>query len=112
MELEKILRGIMSYIDTNILPGMNDVQQFGYLSMCEVLKEDISPVKTLLEKNIFARVLLSADKEGNVNIDRVATAARKAIEKKGKISFKIPGFGSFTLNVTDVDDILRTVMEE
>ena len=61
MELEKILRGIMSYIDTNILPGMNDVQQFGYLSMCEVLKEDLSPVKKLLEKNIFARVLLSAD---------------------------------------------------
>lgn len=112
MELGNVIRGLMSYIDKTILPRMNDVQQFGYLSMCELLKDDITPIKTLLEKNIFARVLLSADKEGNINIDRAAAAARKAISAKGTVSFKIPGFGSFTLSEKDVDDILNAVMEE
>lgn len=109
MELERILAGLMAYIDSNILPGMNDVQEFGYLALCEMLKDDITPVKKLLEQNIFARGLLSADKDGNINLDRAAGAAKKAIQKKGRMSFKIPGYGSFSLTEPDVDEILRSI---
>lgn len=109
MELQQVLSGIMAYIDKTIVPGMNDVQEFGYYALCEMLKDDPTPLRKLLEQNIFARVLLSCDKDGNVDIDRAAAAARKAIQRKGKFSFKVPGYGSFTLTEQDVEDIISTV---
>lgn len=111
MHYTKVLSGLMRYIDSAVLPGMNDVQEFGYLALCETLKDNPEPVMRLLEKNVFARVLLSADKEGDINMERVANAAKKAIQRKGKIDFSIPGFGKFGLSEEDIDQIIRTVME-
>jgi hypothetical protein len=112
MKIEKVIDGIVKYIDRNILPEMNSLQEAGYLILVESVKADTNLLKQYFANNVFARMLLSVDKDGEVNVERLVSGLKKVIAKKGDLKFSIPMYGNFTLTSEDITEILRNMTEE
>jgi hypothetical protein len=111
MQLEKVIDGIAKYVENHIVPQMNNLQQVGYFTFYEMVKSDTDIIKQFLSGNFFARLLISADKNGDINMERVVSALKKVISKKGKISFSIPMYGDFNLTNEDISEILKNIQE-
>ena len=112
MHISKVIDGLSRYIDKHIFADMNGLQQVGYLTLVETLKSNTEVITDFLNKNIFIRMLISSDKNGDINVEKVITGLRKVIAKNGKVTFDIPMYGSFTLTNEDVTEILRNMSEE
>ena len=111
MKVEKAIDGLIKYIDKNILPGMNDLQEVGYLTFAEVVRSDTKAIEQLLSNNIFARMLFSTDSNGDVNLERLVSGLKKVISKKGSLTFTIPMYGNFKITNDDISEILKNMTE-
>ena len=112
MHISKVIDGLSRYIDKHIFADMNGLQQVGYLTLLESLKAGPETLSDFLSKNIFIRMLISSDKDGDINVERIITGLRKVVAKNGKVVFDIPMYGSFTLTNEDITEILRNMSEE
>lgn len=112
MHITKVLDGLTKYIDKHIYNELNGLQQVGYLTLAETLKGSPEILTKFLENNFFFRMLLSADKEGDINVERLTTGLRKVVAKNGKVAFDIPMYGSFTLTNEDITEILSNMSGE
>lgn len=112
MHIHNAINALTRYIDKNILPQMNGLQQVGYLTLIETLKADENILSEFFEKNIFARMLFATDSDGNINTDRLSAALRKAVSQKGTIEIEVPMYGKFTFKNDDINEIIRFISEE
>ena len=112
MKIEMAISGLIKYIDKHIYPDMNGLQQVGYMTIAETLKDSTGVINELLRKNIFLRMVLSANSDGEINIDRLRAALISVIRTKGSIEIDVPMYGKFTLTNEDVNEILNFITEE
>lgn len=112
MKIEKVIDGLIKYIDKHVLPQMTALQEVGYLTISEAIRNDVSAIEQLISNNIFAKMLFSADRNGEVSLERLVSGLRKVIAKKGSVTFNIPMYGNFTLNDSDITEILKNMTEE
>ena len=112
MKIEKVIDGLIKYIDKHVLPQMTALQEVGYLTVSEAIRNDVSAIEQLISNNIFAKMLFSADRNGEVSLERLVSGLRKVIAKKGSVTFNIPMYGNFTLNDSDITEILKNMTEE
>lgn len=110
MKYLKVVDGLTRYIDREIVPLMNDNQQTGYVIICEMLNDE-SYVLDKLKSNAIIRGMLSIDKDGNINVDRLHTLLKASIKRKEKFVLDVPFFGKFTLTESDIDSIFTTIKE-
>ena len=57
------------------------------------------------------RAVLTIDKDGNVDPEKLANRIKKGIERKGSVTFDIPMYGPVRFVTEDIDNILGTIME-
>lgn len=112
MHINKAINGLIKYIDKHVYPDMNGLQQVGYMLLAENLKASPDTITDLLGKNIFLRMLLSVDENGEINIDRMRVALTRAIATKGHIDIEVPMYGKFTIRSEDVNEIMKFIAEE
>lgn len=112
MKIEKVIDGLIKYIDKHVLPQMTALQEVGYLTISEAIRNDVGAIEQLIANNIFAKMLFSADRNGEINLERLVSGLRKVIAKKGSVTFNIPMYGNFTLNDSDITEILKNMTEE
>lgn len=108
MELEKVLSGLERYIDNEIYPGMNENQQTIYLLAIGALKENAMDV---LAGNTLLRSMLSVNKAGEVDVDRLHKLLQVSVRKQGKLAITIPLFGKMTFDESDINSIIRAIKE-
>ena len=111
MKTEKVIEGVIRYIDRNIAPQMNGLQEVGYLTACELVKDNPEVINTYIKKNILLRTYIATDGEGNIDVDRLYNALEKVIAKKGMLSFEIPLYGNFRLEPSDLRALFATIKE-
>jgi hypothetical protein len=111
MHITTIIQGIIRYVDRSILPSMNSLQEVGYLTLCELALQNPSVILDAISKNFIARTYLGADRDGNIDIDRLYSALEHVMQKKGAISFDIPLYGAFKLNADDLRALYNTIKE-
>ena len=112
MKIEKALNVLIRYIDKNIVPHMNSLQQVGYSTIAETLRSGSASLSEYLSKNFFLRMLLAIDEGGNINADRLISSLRRVISKNGFIEFDVPMYGKFIIKNEDINEIARFMMEE
>lgn len=112
MKTEKVIDGLIKYIDKHVLPQMTPLQEVGYLTISEAIRNDVGAIEQLILNNVFTKMLFSADRNGEVSLERLVSGLRKVIAKKGSLTFNIPMYGNFTLNDSDITEILKNMTEE
>lgn len=108
-EFEKVMFGIAKYIDKEVYPAMNDLQEFAARILIGRILNNQQAVKTALMNNGFIRTFGVIDSEGMIDVDELAKEIKNELSKKEKITFNIPMFGKLTFKPSDVDSMYYSI---
>jgi hypothetical protein len=111
MNFEKVITGIIRYIERNIYPNLNDWQEVIIGTAVDTLYESRADLYNLIQKNYAYKMLLGMDRDGNIDIDSLAKKLKNKIEKKGKVDVALPMKIKLTFTSSDIDDILAVIKE-
>jgi hypothetical protein len=110
-EFNQVVDGLVKYINKYILPGMNQIQDFGARVMMGRFLNNSENIRMMLINNGFVRTFGIIDADG-VEIEELLTDIKKEIARQGKISFDVPLFGKMTFEPGDVDVLYQIITEK
>ena len=110
MKFEKVIKGILKYLNDEIYVGMNDWQEMLARVAVSRLFRDTNALKTALLNNGFIRTFAIMDDSGEVDFDNLFRDIRAQVEQKGKITVSLPMFGNFIFTPPDVDKLYQTIL--
>lgn len=111
MHFDRVINGILKYLDREVYSKMNDWQEMlARIAVSRVIGNRES-LRETLSANSFLRTFNIIDENGNVDVESLMRDIREQIELKGKIEISIPMFGRFAFNASDVDKLHQTIME-
>ena len=112
MEFDRVFNGLIKYINKEVFPGFNDVQDVvGRIALRRVVERKHA-IKDALTGNGLLKTFAIIDDQGNVDVDGLMEDIKAEIRERQKIQIKIPMFGTFTFVESDIDVLKRYIMEE
>lgn len=111
MNFEKVLNGILKYMDKEIYAEMNDWQEMAARIAVSRLLRNSDKLKSALCDNAFIRTFAIADEDGNIDVDGLYSDIQEQFKNKTKISIVLPLFGTFKFTADDLDKLYSTIME-
>lgn len=112
MEAKLVLDHVLKYLEKNMVPTMNDGQEFLFYTALEGVEEESDFLISRLTANPVTRALAAIDKDGNVDIDKLVGRLNKAFERKGKLQINIPLFGPVKFLPEDLNAIADSIRGE
>lgn len=109
VKFENIIDGIAKYMDKEIYAGMNDWQEIIARTTVGLFIENRAVAKESFINNGIIRTFGIVDETGDVEIDRLASSLKKEIQRKEKLTFKVPMFGTLTFHPSDVDSLYEMI---
>lgn len=106
---ERVMDGIIKYIDAEITGGMNEWQELIARIAIGRVAENAESVKTAIINNGIVRTFGIIDADGMVDVDTLVVDIKREISRKEKLTVKIPMFGAITFKPEDVDTIHRYI---
>jgi hypothetical protein len=111
-KFEKVVDGLTRYIDSEVITGMNDFQEFiARIAIGRVINNE-KTIKDALANNGIIRTFGFIDSDGMVDVDVLMRDIKSAMNKRGKLDITIPMFGKMTFHPEDVDVIHRYIQAE
>ena len=111
MEFEKVVDGLMKYLDREIFSAMNDWQDVLARMAVARIAGNPAKLKQQLMDNSFLRTFAIIDSKGMVDIEGIMPELQAQIKKKQKIEITIPMFGKFCFTEADVQLLQKYIME-
>lgn len=111
MSFEKVINGIVKYLNAKIYSGMNDWQEVIARVAVSRMVANSNQLKDTLMNNAFFKTFAVIDLDGNVDVEGVLRDLKDQISAKGKIVVALPIFGTFTFTPGDVDELHRYIAE-
>lgn len=102
---EQIIEGLNRYIDREIYPGLNDLQEMLARIVVGRFNEKAESVKEWMMGNGFVKTLGIIDSDGMVDIDGILHDLRREIERKNGMTVDVPLIGKITFHASDVDAV-------
>lgn len=111
MEFERVINGIVRFINSEMYKGMNDWQEMiARIAVARVVNNSEN-IKSALCNNGFVRTFAVIDENGIVDVDGLMRDIKSQFNHKEKISFSLPMFGTFTFTSDDIDKLHRMINE-
>ena len=111
-EFEKVLHGIAKYIDKEIIPGMNELQEFSARVIIGRVLYNGKNIKEMLVNNGYVKTFGIVDENGLIELESLAHDIKREIARQEKITFSVPMFGKMTFSPSDVDTLYYTITGE
>lgn len=111
MEANKVINAIFKYLEKNMVPGMNDLQEVAFYAIKEAMDEEVESLVEIIKSKPLIRAVIAVDKTGDVDIEKLANRVRKGMEAKGGVSFDVPLYGPVRFVPDDIDNILIELKE-
>lgn len=108
--LSSIQKGIVKYIDYEILPKLTGWQKWAFGAVSAIWIGNIVATFNKLKQNALVSSLGVIDEQDMIDIDKLHREFRAQAEK-GSITVEIPGVGPMTLDRNDVDKLYQYIME-
>lgn len=102
-EFEKVIDGILAYMNEEIYPRMNEWQNFVARTLVGRMLNSQEYIKHSLINNGFIRTLNIIDSEGMIDVDSLLNDIKNEMHKCENLSLNIPMFGKLTFKASDVD---------
>ena len=111
MEFEKVLKGIIKYLDSEIYSGMNDWQEVLARIAVSRIVGNSENLKYALANNAYIKTFGIMDESGMIDVEGLINDLKTQISQKEKLTISLPMFGKFTFTVSDVDKLHSIIME-
>jgi hypothetical protein len=111
MTFEKVLNGVVRYLNSEIFSKMNDWQEIAARIAFSRLLGNTENLKRALVNNGFLRTFAIIDNDGNIDVDGLMRDLKAQVEAKGKLTISLPMFGNFTFTSADIDKLHRAIIE-
>ena len=105
MDFDKVMNGIIKFLDKEILPDMNMWQDFTARIAIARIINNSNKIKSVILDNPFLKTFAIADEKGNIDVDGLINDIKTAMRDKGKLEFNIPMFGKFSFTESDADTL-------
>lgn len=112
MNFDRVVNGIMKYMDREIFANMNDWQEMLARIAVARLLGNTEQLKASIMSNPFVRTFAIVDENGNVDVDGLHRDIKEQVRAKGKLEFTIPMFGTFRFTEADIDRLYSTIKGE
>lgn len=109
MKFEKVIDGIVEYIEENIYKDMSDWQELLARVAVSRMIGNTDDLKKTFVTNPFIRTFAIVDSEGEVDVEGILTDIKEQLEKKDKVTIEMPLLGKFTFVPDDVDELYNTI---
>lgn len=110
MEFNKVINGLIRFIDKEIMPQMNDWQEIIARIAVGRFAQNSDVLKNALVENAFVRTFAIIDESGIVDVSGLVADLKEQIQKKGSLEFSIPMLGNFKFVESDVDKLHQYIM--
>jgi hypothetical protein len=111
MSFEKVLNGLLRYLNAEVYSKMNSWQEVLARVAVSRMIGNAGELKQSLIDNSFFRTFAIVDSHGNVDVDGLMRDFKAQIAEKGKLVITLPMLGNFTFTAEDVDELHRHIME-
>ena len=109
MNFDRVLNGIVKYMDREIFAHMNDWQEvLGRIAMSRLL--GYNNLKEMLTGNPYIKTFAIIDENGNVDVEGLHRDLKTLMQSKGKIEVTLPMFGTFVFKESDVDNLYNCIV--
>lgn len=112
MNFDRVLNGIMKYMDREIFSSMNDWQEMLARIAVSRLLGNSEQLKNTIMNNAYLRTFAIVDENGNVDVDGLYRDLKEQIRAKGKIELTLPMFGTYRFTESDVDRLYSCIKGE
>lgn len=103
MEFEKVLNGIIKFLNKEIIGKMNSWQEMiARVGMARMIN-NAEGIKKMLTQNPFLKTFAIADENAVIDVEGLVNDIKTAIRDKGSIELDLPMFGKFKFVESDVD---------
>lgn len=109
-EYSKVLNGITTYIDREIVDKINGWQKWVVGSGIGIAMSNSTNVFNELKKNQVVKMLGVIDKDDKIDVEKIYKELKKQA-RKGAITFDVPLVGTITLNEQDVEKLYQYIKE-
>jgi hypothetical protein len=111
MEFDKVLNGVIKYLNNEIFPTMNNWQEIlARVAVSRVLG-DGQKLKEFLTTNAYVKTFGIVDDNGKIDVEGLLGEFKKQLQLKEKLTISLPMFGTFTFTPDDVDKLYKTILE-
>ena len=111
MDAKKVVETIFKYLESNMVPGMSGLQEIAFYAVREAIDDEAENLIETIKAKPLARAIVAIDKDGNVDVEKLASRVRKGIEAKGSLTIDIPLYGNICFVPSDIDNILSDLKE-
>lgn len=111
MEFERVLAGLVRYINAVIMPTMNDVQRMVARVFLSRVMRSAKEIRGSLAGNYFIKTFGFMSEDGRVDVEGLAEDIRRVFAENPVLEVSIPMYGVLRFKVEDIDEIKRYVME-
>ena len=111
MEFEKVIDGILRYLEAEIYKGMNDWQKIMARVAVSRMIGNTEALKNAIVNNAYLRTFAVVDSNGMVDVDGLAKDLKEQLRAMQKVSITVPLMGTFTFTEADVDKLYVILKE-
>lgn len=111
-EFEAVIEGLSEYINKELLPRMNDVQEFFARVIIGRVMNNANSIKENLMNNGYLKTFGIMDVDGKIDVGELACDLKRELTRQEKITFSIPMFGNITFTPSDIDNIYKKITNE
>ena len=107
--IDQAMRGAMRYADNEVIPHMPGGKGIGAGIMLALIIEGSREKILALRENPAVKLMRIMDEQGNIDIDRLYSAARPKFENK--LSVSVPFIGELKFDQNDIDKLYKYIQE-
>lgn len=107
---EQILNGILSYIDSEIMPSLPTAGKWEMGTLILLGSAKYDDIFKQVVSNPFLQSLDIVSSDGRIDIETLAYALKKSAEKYGGLEISMPLIGTMRFSADDVEKIKRHII--
>ena len=107
--MQQFQNGVARYIDADILPHLSGVKRLAVGTYAGLAANNVGELLTQYKDHPAVSVMKVMDKDGNVDIDRLYSAAAPMFANGEKFSINIPMIGEMTVDKTDLEKLYQYI---
>lgn len=111
MKLEEVINTVFKYFENEMIRSLTGLQEVLFYSAKEAAVDSIENIKETISSNPVLRAIIASDKDGNIDIEKLARRIYIGIERKGSLTVEIPLYGTVCLMPDDINNIHRMLKE-
>lgn len=107
--MQQFQNGVARYIDADILPHLSGVKRLAMGMYAGLAANNVGELLAQYKDHPAVSVLKVMDKDGNVDIDRLYSAAAPMFANGEKFAINIPMIGEMTVDKTDLEKLYQYI---